>query len=144
MAYRDLRGRPLRYRADRRGQLAKAAEIQAAPGSSPWTPAWRWAVAASAGILLVALFNAYNPTRLNINAAGGTETETVTATPVTRPDPSVNLPASDPEAHTGSGSTVVPADATPCPATFSDSQFRTSAVGTDQILSRVIGSAEHK
>jgi hypothetical protein len=106
------------------GQIAKAAEAQAGSAPSTWTPGWRWAaVAASAAILVVALFNAYHPTRVDIHTAD-TATETVTAPPVT-------VAATDPERHTsGSGSNVLPADATPCPTTFSDSEFASSAVGT--------------
>jgi hypothetical protein len=107
------------------GQIAKAAEAQGADGPSAWTSGWRWAaIVASAGILVVALFNAYKPTRVDIHTAD-TATETVTAPPVT-------VAATDPERHstTMPGPNVLPADATPCPTTFSDSEFASSAVGT--------------
>jgi hypothetical protein len=107
------------------GQIAKAAEAQSGAGSSAWTPGWRWAaIAASAGILVVALFNAYNPTRVDIYTAD-TATQTVTAPPVT-------VAAADPERHTSPRPSrdTLPADATPCRTTFFDSEFASSAIGT--------------
>jgi hypothetical protein len=111
------------------GQITKAAEAQAVAAPNTWGPVWRWvAVIASAGILIIALYNAYTPTRVNIQA-GETETQTATQT-VTAPP--VTIAQSDPEGHTTPdfGSNVLPADATPCPINFSDSEFGASAVGT--------------
>jgi hypothetical protein len=106
-------------------QIAKAADAQAGAGSSVWTSGWRWAaLAGSAGILVVSLFNAYNPTRINVNSSDTPTATTVTAPPVT----SV---VTDPEQHTSAGRpNVLPADATPCPATFANTEFSSSAVGT--------------
>ncbi|MCV7108564.1 hypothetical protein [Mycolicibacterium chitae] len=106
------------------GQIAKAAEAQAGGALTAWVPGWRWgAVATSAAILIVALFFAYNPTRVDVNISQST-TETVTAPPVT-------VAQAEPErAFGGGGSRVLPADATPCPSTFVDAEFSSSAVGT--------------
>ncbi len=106
-------------------QVAKAAEAQRGIGTSgAWAPGWRWAaIVVSAGILVVALFNAYNPTRVSVNVSEST-TRTVTAPPVTRE-------VAVPERRTGApASGVLPADATPCPTTFANSEFQSSAVGT--------------
>lgn len=108
------------------GQVSRAAEAQAPPGLSGWTPGWRWAgIAASAAILVVAVFNAYNPTRFE---AGSTNTTTATATVTAQPSTVI---VSDPEQHnSGAGGQVLPADATPCAATFSDGEFSSSAIGS--------------
>lgn len=104
-------------------QTAKAAEAQASSSSSAtWTSSWRWtAIGGSAVILIVALFNGYKPTRVEINV-NADSTRTVTASPTT-------VTATDPERH-GTGAAAVPADATPCPTKFANREFPTSAVGT--------------
>ncbi len=108
-------------------QVGKVNEDDGGPPQAAWAGGWRWAaIVASALILLFAVAKAsFSPITLNNNAAS-TATQTVTAAPETETRTRTVLPSTP-----ASGPTVVPADATPCPTTFADTEFSRSAVGSN-------------
>ncbi len=108
-------------------QVGKVNEDYGGPPQAAWAGGWRWAaIVASALILLFAIAKAsFSPITLNNNAAS-TATQTVTPPPKTETRTQTVLPPTP-----ARGPTVVPADATPCPTNFVDTEFGKSAVGSN-------------